>query len=307
MSDREIGLHDGEMPELFQAADASSLAAQRRYIRSTGAQLLLLVAAAAAGAVNFAARGSVPGKVFQVIALAALLAAATLRTHLIATKPDAAWFEGRAAAESVKTLAWRYAVGGDPYRIDAPDGTPADRAFSHQLLEIIEPLTAVPLPPIESVDQVTPAMKRLRGAPMEFRRDAYLRDRIDSQRRWYATRANDNSRKAQLWSFAVLGFELAGITGSVVKLTTHLPYDVVGLAAAVAGVAGAWLQTKQHDTLSSSYAIAARELADIAILAAEPSNEGQWADFVERAETAISREHTLWRASRGARGGLRSP
>src|SRR5439155_6746035 len=152
----------------------------------------------------------------------------------------------------------------------------------------------------------TPAMKRLRATPLPVRREVYLRDRIESQRRWYATRAMDNSRRARRWSFGVLGFEIAGISGSVVKLAKPLSYDVVGLAAAVAGVAGAWLQTKQHDTLASAYSIAARELADVASLAPESNDEAAWADFVERAEAAISREHTLWRASRGARSALRS-
>jgi hypothetical protein len=290
------GLRDEDLPELFRTADAASLAAQRRYLRSTAAQLLLLVAAAANGAFHVRAA--------QAVALAAFLAAATLRTHLIATKPDAAWFEGRAAAESVKTLAWRYAVGGAPYRVDVEGETPADLTFSHQLHEIVEPLTAVSLmPSVEPVDQVAAAMKRLRGAPLAVRREVYLRDRIDGQRRWYAARAIDNSRLARRWSFAVLGFEMAGVTGAVVKIITTLPYDVVGLVAAIAGVAGAWLQTKQHESLASAYAIAARELADVADLAPRTGREEDWAHFVEQAETAISREHTLWRASRGARAG----
>lgn len=287
----ETRLHDEDLPELFRVADATARAAQRRYLRSTAAQLGLLIVAAATGAFG--------AKVAQGLALAAFLAAAVLRTHLIASKPDAEWFEGRAAAESVKTMSWRFAVGGHPYRIDDSDAGQSERGFTSQLLEIVRPLTAIVLiPSVDPVDQVTPAMRRVRTAALADRRHVYLEDRIENQRHWYALRAREHHHRAHVWSFVMLGFEIVGVSGSVAKLLGTFSYDVVGLIATIAGAAAAWLQTRQHDSLVSAYSIAAREIAEIAAIAPDSGTEEEWAAFVEGAEGAISREHTLWRASR---------
>jgi len=69
---------------------------------------------------------------------------------------------------------------------------------------------------------------------------------------------------------------------------------------AAAAAAAAWLQTKDHANVAQAYAVAARELWAIEQRLGEPRDEREWADFVESAERAISREHTLWLARRGA-------
>ena len=98
----------------------------------------------------------------------------------------------------------------------------------------------------------------------------------------------------------MLLFEVTGVVAAVVRLTSSVSYDLVGVAAALAGVAAAWVQTKQHQTQASAYAVTARELSDIEAMADDPRSEEDWAEFVQHAEEAVSREHTLWRASRGA-------
>ena len=63
----------------------------------------------------------------------------------------------------------------------------------------------------------------------------------------------------------------------------------------------AWLQTKQHQTLATAYTVTALELASVRSKIAYQNNEADWAKFVSDAEEAFSREHTLWKASRGVR------
>jgi hypothetical protein len=64
-------------------------------------------------------------------------------------------------------------------------------------------------------------------------------------------------------------------------------------------VLGLWLQTKQHQVLAHAYAVTAQELSSIRSLIQWQESESDWSAFVDDAETAISREHTLWRAKRG--------
>ena len=61
---------------------------------------------------------------------------------------------------------------------------------------------------------------------------------------------------------------------------------------------------KQHRNLATAYSIASQELAEVATEFVTVKGEEHWAAFVSQAEGAISREHTLWRASRGLGKGL---
>jgi hypothetical protein len=61
------------------------------------------------------------------------------------------------------------------------------------------------------------------------------------------------------------------------------------------------MQTKQFEPLGNAYAVAAHELGAIRARLDVHRTEREWAQFVSDAERAISREHTLWSASRGHR------
>ena len=61
----------------------------------------------------------------------------------------------------------------------------------------------------------------------------------------------------------------------------------------------AWIEAKQHRNLATAYGIASQELASIETELPTKNSEEGWAAFVGQAEEAISREHTLWRASLG--------
>jgi len=283
-----------ELPELFRSADLASTSSQRRFIRSSAVQLMLLGVAAVAGAAS-----GVP-KWIPAIALVALSAAVVLKAHLLTRKPDRVWYEGRAAAESAKTLAWRYAVGGTPFGLDLEAGE-ARKLYLSRLREVVRPLRDLTLPPpTEGSQQITGSMERLRAAPLGHRRHSYVEGRLEDQRAWYAMKATWNARRADLWGVAMILFEILGVIAASARLLTSISFDFVGVAAAFAGAAAAWLQTKDHGTLASAYSVTARELADVVATADEAATEAEWAQFVDHAEEAISREHTLWRASRGA-------
>jgi len=83
----------------------------------------------------------------------------------------------------------------------------------------------------------------------------------------------------------------------VLKADGVIGIDLLGLAAALAAAGAAWVQTKQHQNLATAYAMAHHELATIGSRVRHANTEEQWASFVGGSEDAISREHTLWRAS----------
>ena len=290
-----------DFPDIYRAASENSQRAQRRFLWETAANLSALVVGAVAGAISWS-RGGIDW--MGVVAVAAFLVAILTRLDLLTTAPERVWYEGRAAAESAKTLAWRYAVGGQPFDITVSDSVPsthaaADAALLKRLREILTDLPGLHLVPTsEGGQQITPSMRALRSAPLPERKAAYARERIESQRIWYAKKARWNRDRAQRWGIALLIIEMFGGVAAVLRVVGVLNIDLLGVAGALAAAGTSWLLAKQHETLAKAYSVTAHELAAIAARIDEPMDDAAWARFVDEAEEAISREHTLWRASR---------
>jgi SMODS and SLOG-associating 2TM effector domain 3/SMODS and SLOG-associating 2TM effector domain 1 len=291
---------------LFRSADATAIEAQRQYLLAIRVRLCLLVLAAVAGAVTVAA-GGVDWSSF--VGAAALVAAALTELYLVRDQPERRWYEGRAAAESAKTLGWRYAVGAEPFGVEALSGRDADRLLVQRLDDVLIDLDDLASePPRGGSEQITPAMRAVRAAPLPARRAVYERWRIGEELAWYRDKSAWNQRRARRLTLAVLAFEVVGATGGLLRVA-GIDVNLLGVAAAGAAALGLWLQTRQHQVLAHAYAVTAQELSSIRSLIRWQESEREWTGFVDDAEAAISREHTLWRAKRGLpdRGGARGP
>jgi hypothetical protein len=221
---------------------------------------------------------------------------------LLRDQPQRVWYEARAAAESVKTLSWRYSVGGEPFNIGTVSGEDTERLFLQELDGVIAVLRDLNLP-LHSFtgDQITEPMRRLRTNNLEERKRVYEHDRVAQQQEWYGRKAKWNSRRASQWTIAMLVIEIAGVVAAIMKATGILEGDLLIFMGAVLAAVSAWLQTKQHETLATAYSITVVELASLRTKIKLQSKEEDWAKFVSEAEEAFSREHTLWKASRGVR------
>lgn len=280
-------------PPEFSVADESSMAAQRRFLAATLAQLVLVVTAGAVGTFSWKFR-RYDAAAFIVATL--FVTTAIVRLRVARSALIERWHDGRAGAESMKTLSWRYAVGGAPFAV----GEDCVDAFGQRIADVLGGLPRLAVDGVRSETRPTPEMDALRGAPLQVRRDAYLEDRVRDQQRWYARKALWNHRRARIWGGTIFALYVIAATGAVLKGLGLVRIDAFGIAAAVIGSAAAWLATKQHSALAASYAVAARELATIATQWSEGTEE-TWAAFVADAEEAISREHTMWLASARAR------
>jgi hypothetical protein len=298
-------LTDADMPEVFRAADASSVEAQTRFLNATGVQLVALALGAVLGAVVWRRAGS-HTDLAGVGATVAFGVAAVFRASTARSKPERTWYDGRAVAESAKTLAWRYAVGGAPFGVDLLDRE-ADAALVARLLELPRSLAELQVTPTTELGrQITPAMRSLRKSPLEERKLAYANGRVQDQQSWYARKARWNRRQADRWNRFLLTVEIAAAVVAALKATTSVDIQLLPAAGAVTAGAAAWLQTKQHENLARAYTIASLELGSIGELLEGVGNEQEWAQFIDQAEEAISREHTMWKASRSDASGRRS-
>ena len=290
-----VSIDESDFPALFHAADRNSLDGQRRFFTATRLRLVMLVVAAVFGLISWR-RGR--ADLAAVVAGAAFFAALLAEVYLLRRRPDRLWYDGRAAAESAKTLTWRYLVGGNPFGLTEVSEEEAERLLLHRFRQIAAELRGAHLVAIsDAADQIGPALRRVRSLPLEERRALYRSGRIDAQHAWYRGKARWNERRATQWSLVLTGLEALGLGGAVLKAMGTFGFDLLGLASALVGAGAAWVQTKQHQNLASAYEVASQELAVIGAHGDWASDEPAWAHFVDQAEEAISREHTTWRAS----------
>jgi hypothetical protein len=304
-SSEPMTLREEDLPAVYQAADQNSVEAQRRFLRRSATGLLMVLIAAGAGV--FLDRFYIRNETVDfmgIVAAAAFIVAIFARISLFSDRPERIWYGGRAVAESAKTLAWRYSVGGAPFQV-GQDPDEVDAAFIARLEDLLTDVNAASLaPPSGGGKQITQRMRELRVRPLDERKEAYRAGRIEDQLQWYSRKARWNKVRSDRWNFALLSIEAFGLLAAIATATSMLKdllgwqIDVLGLTGAVVAAGASWLQTKQHSNLAEAYSVAAHELAAIDDRIPAQRTEENWARFVNESEDAISREHRLWRASR---------
>jgi hypothetical protein len=288
-----------EYPALYGAADAASRAGRVGHTRLVVTDLALLAAAAVVGVVF--ERLLQLGAAWQAAAAAMLLALALISKLATRLRSfDSQWFDGRAVAETVKSAAWRYAMRIPPY--DA-EGTATDQAFVESLREALAARSSL-APflaqfPADS-PEITPSLRALRALPPPERTRRYLAERVVDQIGWYRGKAGANARAARRWFWVGLAAEGAALVAAIalVAVPTLPELGLIGGLTTVAAVATAWTQFSRHDELSQSYALAAQELAFLRSGIEGATTETGLHRAVAEAESAISREHTMWMARR---------
>jgi hypothetical protein len=213
------------------------------------------------------------------------------------------WYDGRALAESAKSLAWLYAAkGGELATASEPDS-----ALRSRLGELRAELAELDFVVEVEGKDITGPMRELRDHPLETRRSAYLQQRVGDQANYYRRRGQEHRHKARLLRSAAWVAQTAGLVGAVLKGSGILDVDVLGIGAAAAAAVTAWLQTRDHVTLARAYRLTAEDLERVREDVPAGQDEADWAAYVSDAETAMSREHVMWLARRGRRPYSRRP
>ncbi|MGX7829033.1 DUF4231 domain-containing protein [Actinokineospora sp. 24-640] len=281
-----------ELPGFFVEADRASLRGQRRMLRWSRARLLGAVGASVGGALSLKVDNF---DLWAILALLSFGVALVAEIALMTTQPERDWYAGRALAESAKTLAWRYAVAANPFPPSM--GAAEARQLMHErLAEVAEKGKDRLVLGVEAPG-ITSGMTRVRETSFGERKRIYLEERVAEQRSWYAAKAATNARNATHWRVALIAAEVAAIVLAGGRAFGAWNLDVSGIIAAAIAAGAAWLGLKQYSSLASAYSIAATELSLSGARLSDASEES-WVDAMADAEEAISREHTMWIASR---------
>ncbi|MFF1904455.1 DUF4231 domain-containing protein [Kitasatospora sp. NPDC058218] len=286
------------LPPFFQDADAESIRSKRRYLGQLRFNLLILFLAATVGAATFRPSGSTVDWAGFAAALA-FVASLLLRLYIVEQRDERRWYESRAAAESCKTLAWRYAVCGDPF----PETMPADEARQLFVARLREISLGLEIVDVSAGLDINEAMERCRSGSRSERIRTYRDQRLAEQVAWYARMAKLRDRQSRVWRRLALLGEMVGIVAGVLKAYRVFSIDLLGVISA--GVAGltAWAQAQRLETEASAYSLTAREIRHILSVTDIGADAEAWGTFVDQAEAAISREHTMWASGRTGRVG----
>ena len=285
-------MEEQDFPALYRSADKLSLDSQKHFFCILMIHLVVLIAAAVLSAVN------ITEKLVYVLQLLALIAALGCSVYLWGVRPDRYWYAGRAVAESVKTITWRYVSRAEPFQTE---DMIAKNDFKQSLRMIFEQNQDVCSKLIDyaNQEQFTVVMQEMRSSSLDNRKNNYCEKRIRDQREWYAKKAAFNKKKANLFFWGLIIANFIGVVLAILKVAEinpiYLPVDVIiALAASLLS----WIQAKRFTELSASYALTAHEIGFINEQIATINSEDDFSKFVGDAENAFSREHTQWAARR---------
>jgi SMODS and SLOG-associating 2TM effector domain 3/SMODS and SLOG-associating 2TM effector domain 1 len=280
-------------PALWVAADKKAAEQQRLFYGATAGQLIALVLAAFAALIPSDALGGVG----PVLTLLLFLAVVGMQVSGVATRAEQRWYDARAAAESIKSAAWQFAVGGESFRI-------GDTESATRFIELLQGVLTG-LPHLDIGDDSTGSasatnrMAQIRQADLIERGEVYREGRVNDQVRWYTNKAAWNRQWGKAFVVAAVVVEGTAVTLGVLRVSGAVDTDLLSaFAACAAGLLG-WSQAKKYTSLAEAYAVTSHEVDLVAAsLDAAIDSEEAWAQSVHDAEAAFSREHTMWRARR---------
>jgi hypothetical protein len=281
-------MQEHDFPALYRSADELSLESQRHFFNALRLHLALLICAAILSMVNL------PHWSVAALQLLALLGALSCSVYLFSKRPDRYWYAGRAVAESIKTITWRYVTRAEPFQ---SDDALARSYFQQRLKAIVAQNKDVAQALTAHLDepQITQVMTQMREAPLEQRKLTYASSRIKDQLTWYAKKARSNRNTSNAFFWALITTNGLAVLCAILRIqfvnVSAWPTDtLVALAASLLS----WMQAKRFSELAASYALAAHEIGLIREQAMLPSTDVELSQFVGDAENAFSREHTQW-------------
>lgn len=285
---------ENDFPCYYVNSDESSKKAQKNYKSFVIVGLFLMLISTIGSSLDSSLTDSLP--YFNKINAVLLFLSALITILLAFFKPERNWYLGRAVAESIKTLSWRYMMAGNPFHQNNPDVE-----FIKRVGEITKQALKRGFNPKNRCfhkDAITSEMKRIRNLSVLERKELYARERIDNQITWYSVQSAKNKSKAYIFTIAIILCQL--IAGSFILWfiddfkTINITEVMVFLATSMIS----FTEMNKYKDLHQSYSLTRVELALIQARFGVVNSEQELHDFVLESEQAISREHTMWVARR---------
>lgn len=281
-------------PLLFKIADTKSKKSQNIFIRLNIFILLLLILSSVSSLYT-----TVP-KNITTFSTICLILSTLFNIYILFFRPEKSWYEGRAIAESVKTLTWKFITNTKPFKISLQQEK-AEQIFNENLKKIIGQrrdfyiLIGQNYP---DGNMISDEMISIRNCSFEERKKKYVEDRIQDQINWYSYKTKQNALNKNIALGLIIGFQILAIFFFIFEKNLFINYSFTSILITMTSVFMTWLQLKRFQELTDAYGITATELKFIKEKSKFILDDNQLEKYVDDTETAISREHTLWLARR---------
>ena len=280
-------------PALFTSSDNYSIKAQDNFKNLNKWTLIALVVATVFSSVtqeNWAIWTST----------ALILVSAILSTLMLVLKFEKGWYEGRAVAESIKTLCWKFMTGARPFSIDLNE-TRAQNLLIDNFKKVIghrkDFFTLIGSDFAEN-EQLPVELMNIRKLSKDERIGIYKTQRLEKQKKWYTDKTTENKKWTKISFAIIIVAQVLAVISLVLKIKFEFEFSIAPILVTISTAYIAWLQLRRYQELSQSYLITATELSLIKSKINQVETESDFSEFVDDSETAISREHTLWLARR---------
>lgn len=295
----EIGRED--LPGIYYSASEGSIAAQKMFLLLIKINIGLLIALAVLSALNI---GFIQKEYQYLVPLASAILMIISIVITFATdigKYEKKWYDGRAIAESLKSISWKFMMKAEPFFGLSKDE--AETKFLTDFKEIknaIKPVGELFGANIQANEhQLTDKMKEVYAADLDTRKGTFEKNRINGQKKWYQNNSGINSKKAGRFFWVIIGFQIFIVLSALLMISMpDSAFNPTGLVTTAIAALMTWMQVKQYRNLAESYGITSTELSLIEDTIPNIATNEQFSSFVAESETAISREHILWRARR---------
>ncbi len=299
--DKAIDVGREDLPGIYYSASEASQCAQRTFLLLIRINIGLLVLLAVISAINI---NSVEKQYQYLIPLSSAILMVISIVITFATdigKYEKKWYDGRAIAESLKTLSWKFMLKAEPFFGLSKEN--AETKFLNDFKEIknaIRPTGELFGGNTQANEhQLTDKMKEIYASDLDTRKGTYEKNRINVQKQWYKNNSGINSSKAGRFFWVIIGFQIFTVLAAILMI--FMPdsfFNPTGLVTTTVAVVMTWMRVKQYRNLAESYGITSTELSLIEDAISNITTNEKFSSFVAESETAISREHTLWRARR---------
>ena len=286
-------------PNYFIAGDKTSKEAQNIYIKLVKATLILMCLGAIISIYNFQNNNSK----FYIYIFSGifLFISFILSLFLMIKKYEDIWYRGRALAESIKTLSWRYMTKSEYF-----DSTISDKKAKERFISRIEEIKKE----FQDIEKelspndlklccITEKMKEIRSKSLDERKKFYLNKRIQDQIDWYASKSSVSKKKYECLFLGVVITQFLSVIYIVfLIIKPDFNFNFVGFLTTLSASFLSWLQVKKYQENKEAYITALSELNMIKTQFSEINTEEEFAKFVLDSENAMSREHTIWLAQK---------
>jgi hypothetical protein len=291
-----IKFEHSDFPILYRLSDESSLNGQRKYLKFFKLEQITLISGAIVS--MFPLENPSYGYIFATLSAFFFALSIALAVGIKSMKYENHWYIGRAIAESIKTLTWRYITRGEPFVDDASQEI-VDGKFCSILATMLKEnggdIDLIPLQQNFEL-QITEKMRVLRNSEFNQRKELYVENRVKDQLNWYQKKAKFNKDKGNTYFVILVFCQSIAMIYSLVLIKFPDLFNGVPLITSIAASVIAWTQVKQFEEFAQAYSTTAQEISLILTQLPYVTDENKFSVFVGDTENAFSREHTLWLA-----------